>query len=37
MLLTRGDHAEYLLAGTVTPETLVKASADVRDGVRLSR
>ena len=37
VLLTRGDHADYLLAGTVTPKTLVKASADVRDGVRLSR
>ena len=37
VLLTRGDHADYLLAGTVTPKTLVKASVDVRDGVRLSR
>ena len=37
VLLTQGDHASYLLAGTVTPDTLVKASVDVRDGVRLSR
>ena len=37
VLLTRNDHASYLLAGTVTPDTLVKASADVRNGVRLSR
>ena len=37
VLLTHGAHASYLLAGTVTPGTLVKASVDVRDGVRLSR
>jgi hypothetical protein len=36
VLLTRGVHAAYLLAGTVTPETLVAAAADLRTGVRLT-
>jgi outer membrane lipoprotein-sorting protein len=36
VLLTRGVHAAYLLTGTVTPETLVAAAADLRTGVRLT-
>ena len=37
VLLTRGEHATYLLAGTVTPATLVQVAADLSTGVRLTR
>jgi hypothetical protein len=37
VLLARGDRASYLLAGTVTPATLVRAAAELRTGVRLTR
>ncbi len=37
VLLAHGEHASYLIAGTVTPATLLQVADDLRAGVRLTR